>query len=123
MSDAEGAYDDIQVGETAGVNDPGDIPWRTAAWRAGVEDVGPVKTATRVGGTAPNEMMVFRGIVRGGMHWVRATKRTWGFSSPESRSCCGTRQREKVPALRRGGGRRVTKKSDTAPRHSLTALT
>jgi hypothetical protein len=29
MSDAEGAHDDIQVGEAAGVNDPGDIPWRT----------------------------------------------------------------------------------------------
>jgi len=29
MSDAEGAQDDIQVGAAAGVNDPGDIPWRT----------------------------------------------------------------------------------------------
>jgi len=26
MSDAEGAHDDIQTGEAAGVNDPGDIP-------------------------------------------------------------------------------------------------
>jgi len=38
MSDAEGAHDDIQVVEAAGVNDPGDIPWRTTAWRAGSED-------------------------------------------------------------------------------------
>jgi len=39
MSDAEGAQDDIQVGADAGVNDPGDIPWRTTGWRAGAEDV------------------------------------------------------------------------------------
>jgi len=39
MSDAEGAHDDIQVGQTAGVNDPGDIPWRTTAWRSRVKDV------------------------------------------------------------------------------------
>jgi len=38
MSDAEGVHDDMQVGEAAGVNDPGDIPWRTTAWSAGVED-------------------------------------------------------------------------------------
>jgi len=47
MSDAEGAHDDIQVGEVAGVNDPGDIPWRTTAWGAGGVDVGSVKTAQR----------------------------------------------------------------------------
>jgi len=35
MSDAEGAHDDIQVGDAAGVNDPGDILWRTTTWRAG----------------------------------------------------------------------------------------
>jgi len=36
MSDADGAHNDIQVGEAAGVNDPqGDIPWRTTAWSAG----------------------------------------------------------------------------------------
>jgi len=33
----EGAHDDIQVGEAAGVNDPGDIPWRTTTWCAGVQ--------------------------------------------------------------------------------------
>jgi len=33
MSDADGAHDDIQVGEAAGVNIPGDIPWRTTAWK------------------------------------------------------------------------------------------
>ena len=39
MSDAEGPHDDIQVGEAAGENDPGDIPCRTTAWRAGAEVV------------------------------------------------------------------------------------
>ena len=34
MSDAEGAHDDIHVGEAAGVNDPGDMTWRTTAWSA-----------------------------------------------------------------------------------------
>jgi hypothetical protein len=48
MSDAHGAQDDIQVGEAAGVNDPGDIPWCTTAWRAGAEDVGSVKVAKTV---------------------------------------------------------------------------
>jgi len=28
MSDVEGAHDDIQVGQAAGVNNPSDIPWR-----------------------------------------------------------------------------------------------
>jgi len=56
--------------------------------------------------------MVLRRVVRGGFYWVRATQRTWVFSSPESRSCCGTRQREKVPALRRGRGRRGTKERE-----------
>jgi len=49
MSKAEGAHDDIQVGEAAGVNDPGDIPWRMTGWRAGAEDVLSVKVAKRVG--------------------------------------------------------------------------
>jgi len=31
MLDAKGAQDDILVGETAGVNDPGDLPWRETA--------------------------------------------------------------------------------------------
>jgi len=72
-------------------------------------------------GTAPTENDGVEGdwTVRGELHWVRATKRTWVFGSRESKSCCGTRQREKVPALRRGGGRRVTKKSDT---HGTTPL-
>jgi len=43
MSDAEGAHNDIQVGEAAGVNDSVDIPWRTTAWSAGGEDLGSVK--------------------------------------------------------------------------------
>ena len=47
MSDVEGAHDDIQVGEVTGVNDPGNIPWRTTAWRAGGVDVGSVKAAKR----------------------------------------------------------------------------
>jgi len=38
MSEAEGAQDDIQVGAAAEVNDPGDILWRTTAWRAGAKD-------------------------------------------------------------------------------------
>ena len=37
MSDLEGAHDDIQVGKAAGVNDPGDIPWRTTTWSAEVQ--------------------------------------------------------------------------------------
>ena len=49
MSDVEGAHDDIQVGEVTGVNDPGNIPWRTTAWRAGGVDVGSVKAAKRKG--------------------------------------------------------------------------
>ena len=32
MSDVEGVQDEIQVGEAAGVNDRGDIPWRTTTW-------------------------------------------------------------------------------------------
>ena len=31
ITEIEGAQDDIQVGTAAGVNDPGDIPWRTTA--------------------------------------------------------------------------------------------
>ena len=50
MSDAEGAQDNIQVGEAAGVNDPSDIPWRTTGWRAGAEDVASAKVATSQGG-------------------------------------------------------------------------
>jgi len=46
MSDAEKVQDDIQVGEAAGVNDPGDLPLRTTAWSAGAEDVGSAKLAT-----------------------------------------------------------------------------
>ena len=32
-----------------GVNDPGEIPWRTTGWRAGAEDVLPAKVANRAG--------------------------------------------------------------------------
>ena len=49
MSDAYGAHNDIQVGEAAGVNDPGDIPWRTTAWSTGGVDVGSVKAAKKAG--------------------------------------------------------------------------
>ena len=49
ISDAEGVQDDVQVGEAAGVNDPGDIPWRTTVWSAWGEDVGSVKAAKTVG--------------------------------------------------------------------------
>jgi len=45
MSEAEGAHDDIQVGEAAGVNDPSDIPWHTTTWRAGTEVVPSAKVA------------------------------------------------------------------------------
>ena len=50
-SDVEGAHDDVQVGDAAGVNDPraGDIPWRTTACSAGVADVGSVTAAKRAG--------------------------------------------------------------------------
>ena len=34
ISGAEGAQDDIQVSGTSGVNDPGDIPWRTTQPRS-----------------------------------------------------------------------------------------
>ena len=50
MSDADGAHDDIQVGEAAGVNIPGDIPWRTTAWSAGADVVASAKGAKRVSG-------------------------------------------------------------------------
>ena len=49
MSDAEGTQDDIQVGGVAGVNDPGNIPWRTIVWRAGGEDAWSVKVVKRTG--------------------------------------------------------------------------
>jgi len=49
MSGAEGAQDDIQVGEAAGVNDPSDIPWRMTSWRAGAEVVALSKVGSRVG--------------------------------------------------------------------------
>jgi len=45
MSDAEEAQDDIQVGAAAGVNDPGDIPWRTTEWSAGTQGVPSAKVA------------------------------------------------------------------------------
>ena len=45
--DAEGAHYDIQVGETEGANDPGDILWRTTDWSAGAEDVLFAKVAKR----------------------------------------------------------------------------
>jgi len=49
MSDAEKAQDDIRVGATAGVSDPGDIPWRTTSWSAGAEDVENGKVVKGVG--------------------------------------------------------------------------
>ena len=49
ISGAEGAQDDIQVGEAAGVNDPSDIPWRMTSWRAGAEVVALSKVGSRVG--------------------------------------------------------------------------
>jgi len=47
MSDAEEAHDDIQVGDAVGVNDFGDIPWRTTVWSGEGLDSGSVKTAKR----------------------------------------------------------------------------
>jgi len=49
MSDADEAQDDIQIGAAAGVNDPGDIPWRTTVWRAGLENVAKGKAVKGVG--------------------------------------------------------------------------
>jgi len=37
MPDVEGARDDMQEGEVSGINDPGDIAWRTTPWRAGAQ--------------------------------------------------------------------------------------
>ena len=37
----------LQLSERAGVNDPGDNPWRTTAWSAGGVDVGSDKAAKR----------------------------------------------------------------------------
>jgi len=48
MSDAEGAHDDIHVGEAAGVNDPGDMTWRTTAWSAGVDVMALAKQVKEV---------------------------------------------------------------------------
>jgi len=56
MSDADEAQDNILVGATAGVNDPGDIPWRTTEWSAGTEVVPSAKvakTALRVATSLP----------------------------------------------------------------------
>jgi len=47
MSDEEEARDDMQVGAAAGVKDPGNIPWRTTDWSAGVADVKCAKVTTR----------------------------------------------------------------------------
>jgi hypothetical protein len=58
MSDAEDAQDDIQVGAAAGVNDTGDIPWRTTGWRAGAEDVASAKVAKRAG-VLPDKIVTF----------------------------------------------------------------
>jgi len=61
MSDAKEAQDDTQVGAAAGVNDPGDIPWRTTDWRAGVEDVTSAKVAARVGASRKQSTSAFSG--------------------------------------------------------------
>jgi len=45
MSDAGGAQEDMQEGAAEGVNDPGDIPWRTIAWSARGEHAGSVNVA------------------------------------------------------------------------------
>ena len=59
MSDEEEAQDDIQVGATAGVNDPGDIPWHTTGWSAGTEVVPSVKVAKTAveSGKQPSSML------------------------------------------------------------------
>jgi len=49
MSDATEVQDDTQVEVTAGFNDPGTIPWRTAGWRGGSKDAASAKVASRVG--------------------------------------------------------------------------
>jgi len=48
MSDAEEAQDN-NIGAAAGVNDPGDISWRTTAWSAEETDSLVAKVAKRVG--------------------------------------------------------------------------
>ena len=48
MSNAEEAQDNIQVGAVAGVNDTGDILWRTTVWSAEETDSPVAKVAQRV---------------------------------------------------------------------------
>jgi len=59
MSDAEEAQDDFQVGAAAGVNDPGEIPWRTTGWSAGTEVVLSAKVAKTAveSGKQPSSML------------------------------------------------------------------
>ena len=61
MSDAEGAHNDIQVGEAAGVDDSGDIPWRTTAWSAGGEELGSVKVVKKAGESFKRPSSALRG--------------------------------------------------------------
>jgi len=74
ITEIEGAQDDIQVGRAAGVNDPGDIPWRTTAWSAGADVVASAKGAKRVSGVhrqtisglSEKEVSFEKGTVAGG---------------------------------------------------------
>jgi len=74
MSEAEGAQDDIQVGAAAGVNDPGDIPWRMTGGPMGDvldddnEGEGGPQGGSSVGGD---------GAVGGGVTLTKEEKRKW----------------------------------------------
>jgi len=61
MSEADGPHDDMQVGAAAGVNDPGDIPWRTTAWSAGADVVASARGAKKVGASPRRSSSALRG--------------------------------------------------------------
>jgi len=74
MSDAEGAQDDMQIGAAAGVNDPGDIPWRTIGGLQGAAlgDNNEGQGGTGGGGSAGGDRAA-----GGGVTLTKEEKRTW----------------------------------------------
>ena len=122
MSDAHGAQDDIQVGEAAGVNDPGDIPWCTTAWRAGAEDVGSVRVAKTVDegrkqpssglsgktvtlqGTAPSENEGVDGVVQGRVEIDEGNTVDMGVQLTREQKKQRDNAKGKSPSAKKSGG-------------------
>jgi len=126
MSDAEGAQDDIQIGEAVGVNDPGDIPWRTTGWRAGSVDLGPVQVDTRAGedckqpssglsaktvtfdlnGTAPSENDGVDGVVQGVVEKGEGNTVDMGVQLTREQKKQRNKAKAKSPSAKKNGGKK-----------------